>query len=152
MTIKIFKSDSDAFRCAIESYANRETLKIHKMSPEQRKQSIDQLHTECFLSSNFPEMEKEALFNFGITWEELTLRAAFQKKFELLPADVLQSHFTHFYNQGRKFTQQLETDPEATIWIVSNKANKLIVDELYKSMQKKGSVPQVPSEAVEQKV
>ncbi len=131
---------------------------IQNMSPEELAQARNELRAKCISSGHeLPEEEVNSLLNDngGMTMQELKLRAALQADyFDKLSVDVLQSHFTYFY-QRNKITEnlvamtkgdrqeQLKCDARVTL---------LIVDELGKSLLRKGVQPQVPPNKTGQKV
>jgi hypothetical protein len=86
-----------------------------------------------------------------MTEKELELRAVLQTEFDALSADELQSHFSHFYQKGRIITKLAEavTDDSKKRQLDCNgKANRLIIDELGKTLLRKGTPPQVPPAAI----
>ncbi|MBX9923186.1 MAG: hypothetical protein K2Y01_03665 [Rhabdochlamydiaceae bacterium] len=139
-----------AYRFGWETYANQEISEIQKTSLEERTRSISELRDRCVASSHtLPREDVEAFLGYpeGMTERELALRAALQTQFDELSADILQSHFTHFYQKGRIITKLVETKAGGAHTEELNcnkKANKLIVDELGKSLLRKGFNPQVP--------
>lgn len=149
------KISAEAYRQGCEAYANQEITKIHTMSSADREKSISQLRNAC-LSSNpgLPSREIASLMQYsgGMTEDELRLRAAFQTKFEALSPEELQSHFTHFYQKGRIITRLIEAgngDNNGRQLDCRKKANSLLVDELGKTLLRKGSQPQVPSDPMQ---
>jgi hypothetical protein len=126
------------------------------MSPEERTQSIDQLRLAC-ASKGLSWDEAKSILQYpgGMTEKELELRAALQTYFDPLSGDQLQSHFTHFYRKGRiitKLVAAVADDSKKEQLNCSEKANKVIVDELGKSLLRQGIQPQVPPVVEQQKV
>ncbi|MBS0648848.1 MAG: hypothetical protein JSS10_06470 [Verrucomicrobia bacterium] len=156
MSANISAPSIEAYRYGWETYANQQVSEIHKMSPEERKQSIDRLRLAC-ASKGLPWEDAKSTMQYpgGMTEKELELRAALQTYFDPLSADVLQSHFTHFYRKGRIITTVAESateDSKREQLNCNGKANRLIVDELGKSLLRKGIQPQLPPAAAQQKV
>ena len=156
MTASTSRASPDAYRHAWETYANQQVSEIHKMSHEEHKESVDQLRLAC-ASKGLPWEEAKSIVQYpgGMTKKELELRAALQTYFDPLSGDVLQSHFTHFYRKGRiitKLVAAVADDSKKEQLNCSEKANKVIVDELGKSLLRQGSQPQVPPVVEQQKV
>ena len=139
---------TEAYRHGWETYANQQVSEIRKMSPGERKESIDQLRLAC-ASKGLSWEEAKSILQYpgGMTEKELELRAALQTYFDPLSRDELQSHFTHFYQKGRiitKLVAAVTDDSKKEQLNCSEKVNKVIVDELGKSLLRQGSQPQVP--------
>lgn len=129
----------ESYRYAWEMYANEVFFRIHKMSDEERTQSIELLRYKC-AAFGVPWEQAKYIVEYpgGMTEKELELRSALQSRFSLLSPDVLQSHFTHFYQNGPTI-KHLGVEAAA-------KANKVIIDELGKALLGKGFQPQRPSQ------
>jgi len=157
MTASTSTPSADAYRYGWETYANQVVCEILKMSHEERKGSIDSLRLAC-ASKGLPWEEAKPIIQYpgGITLKELELRAALQTRFDPLSSAVLQSHFTHFYQKGRIITKLVKeaavVDSKKEQLNCSEKANRVIVDELGKSLLRQGVQPQVPPAPAEQKV
>ena len=157
MTASTSTPSADAYRYGWETYANQVVFEILKMSHEERKGSIDSLRLAC-ASKGLPWEEAKSIIQYpgGMTLKELELRAALQTCFEPLSSAVLQSHFTHFYQKGRIITKLVAeaavVDSKKEQLNCSEKANRVIVDELGKSLLRQGVQPQVPPAPAEQKV
>lgn len=157
MTANTSTNSADAYRYGWETYANQVISEIHKMSPKERNESIDKLRLAC-LSKGLPYVEAKSIIQYpaGMTEKELELRAVLQTYFDPLSSSVLQSHFTHFYQKGR-IIAKLEAEAavaDSKKEQLNNRvrANKLIIDELGKSLLRQGVQPQVPPVPAQQKV
>ena len=127
------------------------------MSHQERKESIDQLRLACASKGlSWEEAKSIVQYHGGMTEKELELRAALQTDFDSLSRDVLQSHFTHFYRKGQIITKLVAeaavVDSKKEQLNCSEKANRLIVDELGKSLLRQGVQPQVPSVPMQKKI
>lgn len=157
MTASTSTPSPDAYRYGWETHANQVFSEILKMSDEERKKSIDQLRLAC-ASKGLAWEEAKFIITYpgGMTEKELELRAALQTCFNPLSSDVLQSHFTHFYRKGRIITKLVTEaavdDSKKEQLNCSEKANRVIIDELGKSLLRQGVQPQVPPAPAEQKV
>ena len=141
----------EAYRHAWETYAIAEFLKIQNMSEEDRKQSVDELRLACASKGlTWEEAKYIVQYPGGMTEKELELRAVLQKYFDPLQTDILQSHFTYFQRKERVITNLVtaQADESKKMKLECNgKAVNLIVDELGKSLIRKGIQPQVPPSA-----
>ena len=157
MTTSTSTPSPDAYRYGWETHANQVFSEIQKMSHEERKKSIDQLRLAC-ASKGLPWEEAKYIIQYpgGMTEKELELRAALQTYFDPLSSGVLQSHFTHFYQKGRIITKLVTEaavgDSKKEQLNCNEKANRLIIDELGKSLLRQGVQPQVPPAPAEQRV
>ena len=145
-------------RLGWETYANQEMLAIHSMSAAERTQSIDQLRHACAsMGGDVPMEDVQSILEHprGITMKELELRAAFQLIFERFSVDVLQSHFTYFQQKERiiegVITAVTRDNTTEQSHCARRAAIRVIIDEIGKSLLRKGTQPQTLSAAEEQK-
>lgn len=143
------RSSTEASRLAWEDYAKQQVSEIRKMSAEERTKSIDDLRLKSALRGLSWE-EAKVLFEYpgGMTEKEFKLRAVLQHDIDPISKEELQEHFTYFYRRVSAITGLVAavTDESRKDQLTcAQKANKVILDEIGKSLIRKGSHPTVPT-------
>lgn len=134
------------YRNGLEEYAKTKMHAIQQMNAEDHNKSIKELQVNA-IKSGLPFDQIKVLFTSPITLEELELRATFHHLFDKLNLVDLQSHFKYFYT--KKLIQ--ETKESSQQKNCDKRAINLLVDEIGKSILRKGAKPKVPTLPIEGK-